>query len=133
MGRRCAACTRRCSSHQARISGVDVVEWVAAALPMTAPLRRSECLPTAVAGSPSSADKADKKTKCLLPAQLLLWGEQHRQQLAAGSCPIVAASCLMSSLIKIALAASSAASAIRRQGLVCLRSLEAGSCQGLSH
>merc|ERR1712203_1111872 len=76
----------------------DVVEWVAAALPMTAPLRRSECLPTSVAGSPSSADKADKETKCFLPAQLLLWGEQHRQQLAAGSCPVVTASCLMSPL-----------------------------------
>merc|ERR1711920_755113 len=35
--RRCAACTRRCSFHQARTSGLVAADWAAAAL-LTTPL-----------------------------------------------------------------------------------------------
>merc|ERR1712113_1300088 len=106
---RCVACTQRCSFRQARISGLDVVEWVAAALPMMA-LLLSECLPAQWLAAPAELTKQanrQSKAECL-----------HTRRY---SYLLLAASCPMSSLIRIALVARSAASAVRRQGLVCVR------------
>merc|ERR1740121_3288360 len=94
---------------------------------------RSECSPSAVAAAPAATTeqaKRQSKHECLriqrhsflLPAQLLLRGATLL--VASSSCPVRVASCLISSLIQIASAASSSASAIRRQGPVCWRSLE---------
>merc|ERR1719330_916349 len=95
---------------------------------MTA-LLKSEGHPATRAGSPGSAETAGQETnqnECLhtrrysylLPAQPLLRGATPPA--ASSNCPVWAASCLMSSLIQIALAARSAASVIRTRACLCI-------------
>merc|ERR1712113_790506 len=70
MGRRCVACTRRCSFRQAKISEWVVVEWVAAALLTTRPLLTkrpllSECLPALTAVPAALTKQAKRQSKGL--------------------------------------------------------------------
>merc|ERR1711920_733808 len=93
MGRRCVACTRRCSFRQAKISEWVVVEWVAAALLTTRPLLTkrpllSECLPalTAVPAALTKQAKRQSKglhTRASSHCNLLLWRATPLWQLAA--------------------------------------------------
>merc|ERR1712176_551328 len=62
MGRRCVACTRRCSFRQAKMGALDAVEWAAAALPMMV-LLPSEGHLAIAADSPSSAQQAKRQSK----------------------------------------------------------------------
>merc|ERR1712003_532828 len=107
--------TRRCSFRQAKISGWVVVAWVAAALLTTALLTTtlltthpllSECLPASQ--QCRQGKKAEQHSSSFVSIACVLVGSNS-------SCPVRVASCLVRSLIRIPLAASSAASALCAQ------------------